>query len=252
MDVLAGRIGKDADAVAIVREGAAAYVDLTGLDADAENVLAPWLRDGESEKVVHGYKAALKALTSRGLGLEGVVDDTSISGYLIEPDRRTYELAELAQHHLNIHVSAEAAKAGQLELEFDDDAAAASGALVQVAAVVHKLSRYFEAELKDRGAEELLATLELPVSRVLADMELAGIAIDMPRMDEQLSDTGQGDRQRPGARLRRDRPRGEPRIAEAAADRAVRRTPAAQDQEDQVRVHHRRRVAEKPAGKDRP
>ena len=38
---------------------------------------------------MHGYKAALKALSSRGLGLEGVVDDTSISGYLIQPDRRT-------------------------------------------------------------------------------------------------------------------------------------------------------------------
>ncbi|MFP3460927.1 DNA polymerase I [Arthrobacter globiformis] len=188
VDVLAGRIGEDADAVAIVRDDAAAYVDLTGLDAEAENILAQWLRDADSPKVLHGYKAALKALANRGFGLEGVVDDTSISGYLIEPDRRTYELAELAQHHLNIHVSAEAAKAGQLELEFDDDAAAASGALVQVAAVVHKLSRFFESELQERKAEDLLATLELPVARVLADMETAGIAVSLQLMDEQLAD----------------------------------------------------------------
>jgi DNA polymerase-1 len=171
-----------------VRDDAAAYIDLTALDADAENVLVQWLRDKGSPKVMHGYKAGLKALTNRGLGLEGVVDDTSISGYLIEPDRRTYELAELAQHHLNIHVSPEAAKAGQLELAFDDDAAAASGALVQVAAVVHKLSRFFESELQERKAEELLATLELPVSRVLADMEQTGIAVSMELMDEQLAD----------------------------------------------------------------
>ncbi len=188
VDVLPGRIGEDADAVAIVRDDAAAYIDLTALDADAENVLVLWLRDKGSPKVMHGYKAGLKALTNRGLGLEGVVDDTSISGYLIEPDRRTYELAELAQHHLNIHVSPEAAKAGQLELAFDDDAAAASGALVQVAAVVHKLSRFFESELQERKAEELLATLELPVSRVLADMEQTGIAVSMELMDEQLAD----------------------------------------------------------------
>ena len=188
VDVLPGRIGEDADAVAIVRDDAAAYIDLTALDADAENVLVQWLRDKGSPKVMHGYKAGLKALTNRGLGLEGVVDDTSISGYLIEPDRRTYELAELAQHHLNIHVSPEAAKAGQLELAFDDDAAAASGALVQVAAVVHKLSRFFESELQERKAEELLATLELPVSRVLADMEQTGIAVSMELMDEQLAD----------------------------------------------------------------
>ena len=187
VDVLPGRIGEDADAVAIVRDDAAAYVDLTTLDAEAENVLAAWLRDAGSPKVTHGYKAALKALANRGFGLEGVVDDTSISGYLIQPDRRTYELAELAQFHLNIHITPEAAKAGQLELAFDDDAAA-SGALVQVAAVVHKLSRYFESELRDRKAEDLLATLELPVARVLADMETAGIAVSLELMEEQLAD----------------------------------------------------------------
>lgn len=188
VDLVPGRLGEDAAALAIVRDDAAVYIDLAGQDAEAENVLADWLRDGQAPKVMHGYKAALKALSSRGLGLEGVVDDTSISGYLIQPDRRTYELSELAQHHLNISISPETAKAGQLELSFDGDDAAASGALVQAAAVVQALSRHFESELKERKAEDLLTTLELPVSRVLADMELAGIAIDMPRLDEQLAD----------------------------------------------------------------
>ncbi|WP_461165233.1 DNA polymerase I [Arthrobacter sp. R4-81] len=188
VDLVPGRIGEDAAALAIVRNDAAVYIDLAAQDAAAENVLADWLRDEQAPKVMHGYKAALKALSSRGLGLEGVVDDTSISGYLIQPDRRTYELSELAQHHLNISISPETAKAGQLELSFDGDDAAASGALVQAAAVVQALSRHFESELKERKAEDLLTTLELPVSRVLADMELAGIAIDMPRLDEQLAD----------------------------------------------------------------
>jgi DNA polymerase-1 len=190
VDLVPGRIGEDAAALAIVRDDAAAYIDLTAQDAGAENVLAEWLRDEEAPKVMHGYKAALKALSSRGLGLEGVVDDTSVSGYLIQPDRRTYELAELAQHHLNISISSETAKAGQLELSFDGDDAAAADALVHVAAVVQALSRFFESELTERKAADLLATLELPVSRVLADMELAGIAIDMPRMDEQIADLG--------------------------------------------------------------
>ncbi|ABK03443.1 DNA polymerase I [Arthrobacter sp. FB24] len=188
VDLVPGRIGEDAAALAIVRDGAAVYIDLSGQDAEAENVLAAWLRDPEAPKVMHGFKAALKALSARGLELEGVVDDTSISGYLIQPDRRTYELAELAQHHLNIEISTAVAKAGQLELSFDGDDSAAAGELVHAAAVVHALSRYFEAELKERKAEELLSTLELPVSQVLADMELAGIAIDMQRMDEQLAD----------------------------------------------------------------
>ncbi|MFH5877688.1 DNA polymerase I [Arthrobacter sp. NA-172] len=189
VQLVPGRIGDDADALAVVRAQGAAYIDLSSLDAAAEGVLAKWLQDPEEAKVMHDFKDALKALYQRGLGLEGVVDDTAISGYLIQPDRRSYELAELAQHHLKITLATAAAQSGQLELELNDgpDGAAAT-ALVQRAAVVHTLSKHFESELAERKAEALLTTLELPVARVLAQMELSGIAISMDRLNEQLAD----------------------------------------------------------------
>ncbi|MCX8453969.1 DNA polymerase I [Paenarthrobacter ureafaciens] len=182
-----GRIGEDAAAVAVVRNNGAAFIELTSLDAAAESVLATWLQDPEEAKVVHEFKAALKALHNRGLGLEGVVDDTSISGYLIQPDRRSYDLAELAQVHLKITLGPAAAPSGQLELDLAGDQAAAA-ALVQHAAVVHALSKHFEKELAERKADALLTTLELPVARVLAQMELTGIYVSMDRMNEQLAD----------------------------------------------------------------
>ncbi|RWW99913.1 DNA polymerase I [Paenarthrobacter ureafaciens] len=182
-----GRIGEDAAAVAVVRNNGAAFIELTSLDAAAESVLATWLQDPEEAKVVHEFKAALKALHNRGLGLEGVVDDTSISGYLIQPDRRSYDLAELAQVHLKITLGPVAAPSGQLELDLAGDQAAAA-ALVQHAAVVHALSKHFEKELAERKADALLTTLELPVARVLAQMELTGIYVSMDRMNEQLAD----------------------------------------------------------------
>ena len=189
VQLVPGRIGDDADALAIVRSNGAAYIELSSLDAAADAILAKWLRDPEEAKVMHEFKDALKALDHRGLGLEGVVDDTAISGYLIQPDRRSYELAELAQHHLRITVTAAAAQTGQLEFELGDGPdGAAAGALVQQAAVVHALSKHFESELAERKAEALLTTLELPVARVLAQMELSGIAISTERLDEQLAD----------------------------------------------------------------
>ncbi len=189
VEFVPGRVVDDAAAIAVLRNDAAAYIDLTALDAEADAVLAGWLLDPRAAKVTHGFKDALKAFTARGLGLDGVVDDTSISGYLIQPDRRSYELAELAQHHLKLNISSAAAKTGQLELAFagEDDAAAAGG-LVQQAAVVQALSQHFETELKTRKAQELLTSLELPVSRVLAQMELTGIAVSMERMNDQLAD----------------------------------------------------------------
>ncbi|WP_240690187.1 DNA polymerase I [Arthrobacter sp. PAMC25564] len=189
IEFVPGRVVDDAAAIAVLRNDAAAYIDLTALDAEADAVLAGWLLDPRAAKVTHGFKDALKAFTARGLGLDGVVDDTSISGYLIQPDRRSYELAELAQHHLKLNISSAAAKTGQLELAFaGEDDAAAAGALVQQAAVVLALSQHFETELKTRKAQELLTSLELPVSRVLARMELTGIAVSMERMNDQLAD----------------------------------------------------------------
>jgi DNA polymerase-1 len=189
VDLVPGRLVDDAAAIAVLRKDAAAYIDLTALDAEADAVLAGWLADPEAAKVTHGFKSGLKAFTARGLDLDGVIDDTSISGYLIQPDRRSYELPELAQHHLKMNVSTAAAKTGQLELAFGgEDDGAAAGALVQQAAVVLGLSHHFETELKERKAQELLTSLELPVSRVLANMELAGIAVSMERMNDQLAD----------------------------------------------------------------
>ncbi len=189
VDLVPGGVADDATAVAVIRNDAAAFIDLASLDADADAVLAGWLADPQAAKVMHGFKPALKAFTARGLALDGVVDDTAISGYLIQPDRRSYELAELAQHHLKMNVSSAAAQTGQLELAFDGEGdAAAAGALVQQAAVVLALSHHFENELKTREAQELLTSLELPVSRVLARMELAGIDVSMERMNDQLAD----------------------------------------------------------------
>lgn len=189
VQLVPGRVGDDATALAIVRANGAAFIELTGLDAAAEEVLARWLRDPEEAKVLHEFKSALKALYNRGLGLEGVVDDTSISGYLIQPDRRSYDLAELAQVHLKISLTTAAAQSGQLELDLSGETdQAAAAALVQQAAVVHALSKHFEKELADRKADALLTTLELPVARVLAQMELTGIFVSTDRMDEQLAD----------------------------------------------------------------
>ena len=68
VDLVPGRIGEDAAALAIVHDDGAAYIDLASQDAAAENVLAGWLRDAGAAKVMHGYKAALKALSSRRPG----------------------------------------------------------------------------------------------------------------------------------------------------------------------------------------
>ncbi|GGC88886.1 DNA polymerase I [Tersicoccus solisilvae] len=167
-----------------------ARIDLTGLDAPAETALAGWLGDRAAPKVVHDLKTVYKLLRGgRGLVLDGVVDDPSLSGYLLQPDRRSYELGDLAQHHLRISIAATEAAGAQTELDLTGDeeqtrlATAARNGIVLL-----RLSRYLTAELADRGSADLMTRLELPLAKVLGDMELAGIAADAAHLSALTDD----------------------------------------------------------------
>lgn len=179
--------GDDAVGLALVRHLHAAYVPLASLDAEAEQLLAHWLSDLDAPKIVHDFKYAYKVLSRRGFELLGVVDDTAISAYLIQPDRRSYELADLAQYHLKMSVTApETAASGQLELGLTEDDKAGP-AVVQAFAAL-QLSEHFAGQLVERGANQLMGGLDLPLSLVLARMELAGIAMDAGALDRLMDD----------------------------------------------------------------
>lgn len=159
------------------------------LDSGIPAPLTAWLADASVSKAVAELKELAKALRGLGAEIAGVVDDVSISGYLAEPDRRSYALGDLAQHHLGIELAAGAQQTGQLALDLAG-AEAAAAALVREAAVVRALHEVLAPQLAERGATALLSDMELPLSRVLLDMEWAGISVDEPQIDALLDELG--------------------------------------------------------------
>jgi len=181
--------GDDAVGIGLAAESATAYVDLEGLDPEAEAALARLLGSSDYKLAIHDYKAGYKLLAARGIELGPVVDDTMISAYLIQPDRRSHELADIAQHHLRIPLAADApAETGQLALDLGESRSAAP--VVRAASVVRELSIYLTGQVLERGASTLLADMELPLSVVLARMERVGIAVDAGRLEDLMSDFG--------------------------------------------------------------
>lgn len=178
---------EEAIGVALVTASAAAYIAFEELDADAERVMGEWLQDLDSPKVVHDFKAAYKLLHARGFTLAGEVDDTAISGYLIQPDRRSYDLADLSQVHLKLTLPASnAAAGGQQALALEEEDVATPAVAAAFAAL--ELSQHFTGQLVERGANQLLAGLELPLSEVLARMELTGISVAVDGLDRLYDD----------------------------------------------------------------
>jgi DNA polymerase-1 len=88
--------------------------------------------------------------------------DTLIAAYLLDPARRAYALEELCEER-------------GIGAEVDDPAA-------RDALLVHALAAAQRPQIAERGLEELLCDVELPLVRVLRGMERAGMRLDTERL----------------------------------------------------------------------
>ncbi len=174
-------------------DGTAAYLDVTELTPAADAAVAAWLADPARPKAMHDAKGPLEALWARGWDLHGLVCDTQIAAYLLRPDQRTYDLADLVVRHLKRELALDATggdeASDQLMLGFDeaDDKTRGQDAMVRARAVA-ELAGVLAAELDAAGGASLLEEVELPLQRTLAVMERAGIAMDTDALDALWSD----------------------------------------------------------------
>ena len=165
-------------------EGAAAWFDPAQLDAADEAAVAQWLADPERPKVLHDSKPAMVAFAAHGWRLEGVTGDTALAAYLARPDQRSYDLADLALRYLHRELRIDTPANGQLA--FDGLGGDDADDLMLRARATLDLGEALSAELsRDKGAaHRLLAEVELPLVRVLAEMEQVGIAADTQYLSE--------------------------------------------------------------------
>ena len=159
-------------------EGTAGFVDVTDLATEDETALREWLADADRPKVLHDAKGPMLALTASGLPVAGVAVDTAIAAYLVRPDQRSYDLADLAVRHLGRDLSGDDEPRDQGMLDFSaDDGEAGRVSMTRAAAAV-ELAGVLEEQVEATGGTSLMREVELPVVGVLARMERAGIAVD--------------------------------------------------------------------------
>ena len=184
-------VGADVTGVAIAAaDGTSGYVDVTVLGPDDEKALGEWFADSTIDKALHETKWAIHALRSRGWTLAGVTSDTALAAYLVRPGQRTFNLDDLALRYLRRELRADdGADSGQLSLLDDDGGAGkiAEQAMLEARAVA-ELADTLDTELDRIDSKPLLTEMELPLLFVLADLEAAGIAVDVEHFG-QLEET---------------------------------------------------------------
>ncbi len=149
---------------------------------------------GARRIVAHRAKELMRALEPQGVHFTGLDLDTAVAAYLLDAREGQASLAGLADLVSTLGTGGRQSKAGrgQEQLGFDlgaedltDDTDAAPldarHAAAQVA-MLGQLAPGIRRALEETGATRLYEDVERPLIRVLAKMEVAGIAVDLDRL----------------------------------------------------------------------
>ncbi|HVH31918.1 MAG TPA: 5'-3' exonuclease H3TH domain-containing protein, partial [bacterium] len=132
-------------------------------------------------KVSADAKADLLTLRRFGLRPRGIDFDVVIASYLMNPGRRTHSLGSAAWEYLG----------WRLRLDADDEEKPEAGLglgrdevaeACEAADVLRRLRSLLVDRMKEKQVYDLFTAIEMPLAAVLADMEAAGVAIDVPHL----------------------------------------------------------------------
>jgi len=154
--------------------------------------IATILADEKVKKIGQNIKYDIIVLAGAGMPLEGVYFDTMVASYCLATDRRSHSMDSMAKDFLNyqpISLSSLIGK-GKNQLTFDMvDTATAAEYAAEDADVTFLLYEYLSKKLENEpGIERLFYELEMPLVSVLAQMELAGVSLDV-RLLKNMSHT---------------------------------------------------------------
>jgi DNA polymerase-1 len=197
MAVVGTHLAFDADATAlaiVAADGDGRYIDTAAMHPDDEAALGSWLADPGQPKALHEAKLATHDLEGRGWKLAGVTSDTALAAYLVRPGQRSFALDDLSLRYLKRELRADNPEQQQLSLLDDslneqggvDDQAVQT--VILRASAVMDLADALDEELARIDSSALLGNMELPVQRALAEMETAGIAVDLDLLSELQSE----------------------------------------------------------------
>jgi len=154
---------------------------------EALEALRPLFEDASAGKVGHNIKYDLVVLEREGVGLNGITMDTMVASYLTDPSRLRHNLFEVCLQHLKRKMIpiADLIGRGASAITFDKvPVASACTYSCEDADITWRLTGILEVLLRERQLDTLFQEIELPLIRVLARMEMAGIAINPDVFDE--------------------------------------------------------------------
>ena len=153
---------------------------------EVRGILGPLLADPRVTKVGHDLKRAAIALSRAGVPLADPLFDTMLAAYLIDPEAPN-GIKDLARRELGLQIARfddVTGKARAQQPPFDElDIESASSFSNADADVAFSLHARFAPRLAAEGLEALMRDVEMPLERVLIDVEMRGVLVDVSALE---------------------------------------------------------------------
>ena len=145
-------------------------------------LVRPFFEDSSIEKIGQNLKYDIKVLAKYNVSVKGKLFDTMLAHYLINPDMR-HSMDVLSETYLDytpVSITELIGKKGKNQLSMRDvQLDKITEYAVEDADITLQLKEHFEKELGEANIQKLFDEIEIPLLRVLADMELEGINLDV-------------------------------------------------------------------------
>ncbi|MEO9891383.1 DNA polymerase I, partial [Aurantibacter sp.] len=154
-------------------------------------LLRPFFESEKIEKIGQNLKYDIKVLKKYAIEVKGGLFDTMLAHYLINADMR-HNMDVLAETYLNytpVSITALIGKKGKNQLSMRDvPLEKITEYAVEDADITYQLAQHFKPELAEAKNEKLFNDIEIPLLRVLSDMELEGINLDISFLNSLAND----------------------------------------------------------------
>ncbi len=160
-------------------EGAWLAADLLD-DPDVAKALGNLWAEGGRPLCTHGAKTLMRSLLALDLDVMTLDIDTEVVSYLLDPGGAAYDLGDLLFRHTGIGLGGRdgGSAAAQGRLDLDGSTARLPETTANAALAVARLAPVLNEALDARGLRPLYETIERPLVRVLAKMEVLGVLVD--------------------------------------------------------------------------
>ena len=173
-----------------VEEHKAFYIPVSSNHEEAlqrVNIFKPLFENESIMKIGQNLKYDLEVLRNYNVELKGLMWDTMIAHYLIQPELRHNMdyMAEIYLHYQTIHIDELIGPKGKNQRSMRDlDPKDVYEYACEDADITLQLKNKLEPELKKAECEDLFYNIEMPLMPVLAEMEMNGVCLDTASLAE--------------------------------------------------------------------